>query len=63
VKTTDNQTATEKNLRPKYKKGEMESSTSQVVTWTAKFVDHISEVTDSLNISGMFDDQESELRS
>ncbi|KAJ7797131.1 hypothetical protein B0H13DRAFT_1674612 [Mycena leptocephala] len=53
VKTKDNQTATEKNLtRPQYKKGEMDSSTSQVVTWSAKFVDRISEVTDSLNISG-----------
>ncbi|KAJ7351546.1 hypothetical protein DFH08DRAFT_923452 [Mycena albidolilacea] len=52
VKTTDNQTATEKNLRPQYKKGDMDSSTSQVVTWSAKFVDRISEVTDSLNISG-----------
>ncbi|KAF7349013.1 hypothetical protein MVEN_01422400 [Mycena venus] len=52
VKTTGNQSATEKSLRPQYKKGEMESSTSQVVTWTAKFVDRISEVTDSMNISG-----------
>ncbi|KAF7344070.1 hypothetical protein MVEN_01696600 [Mycena venus] len=52
VKTANNQTATEKNLRPQYKKGEMESSTSQVVTWSAKFVDRISEVTDSMNISG-----------
>ncbi|KAF7344156.1 hypothetical protein MVEN_01705800 [Mycena venus] len=52
VKTMNNQTATEKNLRPQYKKGEMESSTSQVVTWSAKFVDRISEVTDSMNISG-----------
>ncbi|KAJ7314681.1 hypothetical protein DFH08DRAFT_716451 [Mycena albidolilacea] len=53
VKTTDNQTATKKNLRSQYKKGEMESSTSQVVTWSTKFVDHISEVTDSLNISSI----------
>lgn len=30
--------------RPKYGEG-------QSVTWTAKFVDHISEVTDSMNIS------------
>ncbi|KAJ7700955.1 hypothetical protein B0H16DRAFT_1332585 [Mycena metata] len=52
VKTKDNQTATERNLRPQYKKGEMDSSTSQVVTWSAKFVDRISEVTDSMNISG-----------
>ena len=26
--------------------------TSQIVTWTAKFVDRISEVTDSMNIKG-----------
>ncbi|KAJ7093719.1 hypothetical protein C8R44DRAFT_989861 [Mycena epipterygia] len=52
VKAKDNQPATERNLRPQYKKGEMESSTSQVVTWSAKFVDRISEVTDSMNISG-----------
>ncbi|KAJ7847168.1 hypothetical protein B0H13DRAFT_2238801 [Mycena leptocephala] len=46
VKTKDNQTATEKNLtRPQYKK-------ARLSTWSAKFVDRISEVTDSLNISG-----------
>ena len=28
------------------------SSTTQEVTWTAKFVDRVSEVTDNLNISG-----------
>ncbi|KAJ7688056.1 hypothetical protein B0H17DRAFT_938797 [Mycena rosella] len=52
VKKTSNQSATEKSLRPQYKKGEMELSTSQFVAWTAKFVDRISEVTDSMNISG-----------
>ena len=29
-----------------------DSAISQTVTWTAKFVDRISEVTDSLNVSG-----------
>ena len=44
--------------RPKYKEGLMTAddgseTVSQSVTWTAKFVDRISEVTDSMNISGM----------
>ncbi|KIP02241.1 hypothetical protein PHLGIDRAFT_79414 [Phlebiopsis gigantea 11061_1 CR5-6] len=43
--------------RPKYREGLMSAddgseTISQAVTWTAKFVDRISEVTDSMNISG-----------
>ncbi|CAK5273697.1 unnamed protein product [Mycena citricolor] len=50
--------ATERNLRPQYKFGQMTGvdggnvDISQDVTWTAKFVDRISEITDSLNVSG-----------
>ncbi|KDQ06257.1 hypothetical protein BOTBODRAFT_121764 [Botryobasidium botryosum FD-172 SS1] len=49
--------ASERVLRPQYKLGTMSAADgganiSQVVTWTAKFVDRISEVTDSMNISG-----------
>ncbi|KAF7343735.1 hypothetical protein MSAN_01954100 [Mycena sanguinolenta] len=52
------ETATDKSLRPQYNPGLMtapDGSTvdiSQDVTWTAKFVNKMSEVTDSLNISG-----------
>ncbi|KAJ7742676.1 hypothetical protein DFH07DRAFT_750169 [Mycena maculata] len=50
--------ASERSLRPQYKLGTMtffnggNIDISQDVTWTAKFVDRISEVPDSLNISG-----------
>ncbi|KAJ7195812.1 hypothetical protein GGX14DRAFT_674473, partial [Mycena pura] len=49
----------DKSLRPQYQPGLMtapDGSTvdiSQNVTWTAKFVDKMSEITDSLNVSGM----------
>ncbi|KAF7346624.1 Major facilitator superfamily MFS-1 [Mycena sanguinolenta] len=52
------ETATEKSLRPQYQPGLMTApdgsnvDISQDVTWTAKFVNKMSEVTDSLNISG-----------
>ncbi|KAJ6479052.1 hypothetical protein C8R45DRAFT_833116 [Mycena sanguinolenta] len=52
------ETATEKSLRPQYQPGLMTApdgsnvDISQDVTWTAKFVDKMSEVTNSLNISG-----------
>ncbi|KAJ6538432.1 hypothetical protein DFH09DRAFT_930393 [Mycena vulgaris] len=47
------------SFRPQYRLGTMTGADggnvdiSQDVTWTAKFVDKISEVTDALNISGM----------
>lgn len=44
-----------KHLRPTYRIGLMGEDgplISQEVTWTAKFVDRISEITDSMNISG-----------
>ncbi|KAF7343734.1 hypothetical protein MSAN_01954000 [Mycena sanguinolenta] len=50
--------STDKSLRPQYNPGLMtapDGSTvdiSQNVTWTAKFVDKMSEVTNSLNVSG-----------
>ncbi|KAF8212688.1 hypothetical protein K438DRAFT_1662231 [Mycena galopus ATCC 62051] len=50
--------STEKSLRPQYQPGLMTApdgsnlDISQNVTWTAKFVDKMSEVTDSLNVSG-----------
>ncbi|KAF7317696.1 hypothetical protein MKEN_00857300 [Mycena kentingensis (nom. inval.)] len=50
--------ATDNHLRPIYKQGQMTAADggnvdiSQDVVWTAKFVDRISEVTDSLNVSG-----------
>ncbi|KAF7341631.1 hypothetical protein MSAN_02060600 [Mycena sanguinolenta] len=50
--------ATDKSLRPQYNPGLMtapDGSTvdiSQNVTWTAKFVDKMSEITNSLNVSG-----------
>ncbi|KAK7435786.1 hypothetical protein VKT23_019484 [Stygiomarasmius scandens] len=56
--TGGKESATEHTLRPQYKKGTMTSldgsnvDISQEVTWSAKFVDRISEVTDSLNVSG-----------
>ncbi|KAJ7268391.1 hypothetical protein C8J57DRAFT_1509577 [Mycena rebaudengoi] len=49
---------TDKSLRPQYQPGLMTApdgsnlDISQNVTWTAKFVDKMSEVTDSLNVSG-----------
>ncbi|KAI0339504.1 hypothetical protein BDW22DRAFT_1336068 [Trametopsis cervina] len=49
---------TEQSLRPQYKRGTMTSvdggnvNVVQEVSWTAKFVDRISEVTDSLNVGG-----------
>ncbi|KAF7341753.1 Major facilitator superfamily MFS-1 [Mycena sanguinolenta] len=52
------ETATDKTLRPQYNPGLVtapDGSTvdiSQNVTWTAKFVDKMSEVTNSLNVSG-----------
>lgn len=52
--------ATERDLRPVYKLGTMTGldgsnvDISQDVNWTAKFVDRISEVTDSMNVSGTF---------
>lgn len=51
--------AAERDLRPQYKLGTMIAvdggnvDISQDVSWTAKFVDRISEVTDSMNVSGM----------
>ncbi|KAF7328408.1 hypothetical protein MVEN_02556500 [Mycena venus] len=50
--------ATDQHLRPQYRHGQMVGAdggnvdVSQDVVWTAKFVDRISEVTDSLNVSG-----------
>ncbi|KAJ7292061.1 hypothetical protein C8J57DRAFT_1044173 [Mycena rebaudengoi] len=50
--------ATDAHLRPQYRHGLMVGADggnvdiSQDVVWTAKFVDRISEVTDSLNLSG-----------
>ncbi|TFK33522.1 hypothetical protein BDQ12DRAFT_615171 [Crucibulum laeve] len=52
VKKSGNTSATESDLRPEYKRGTITSDQPQVVSWTAKFVDRISEVTDSLNVSG-----------
>ncbi|KAF7352090.1 hypothetical protein MVEN_01171800 [Mycena venus] len=52
------ETATDKSLRPQYQLGLMTApdgsnvDISQNVTWTAKFVDKMSEVTNSLNVSG-----------
>ncbi|KAJ7219817.1 hypothetical protein B0H12DRAFT_978585, partial [Mycena haematopus] len=48
----------DKSLRPQYQPGLMTApdggnlDISQNVTWTAKFVDKMSEITDSLNVSG-----------
>ncbi|KAJ7258577.1 hypothetical protein C8J57DRAFT_1073542 [Mycena rebaudengoi] len=50
--------ATDRSLRPQYQPGLMTApdgsnlDISQNVTWTAKFVDKMSEITDSLNVSG-----------
>ncbi|THV02561.1 hypothetical protein K435DRAFT_653223 [Dendrothele bispora CBS 962.96] len=50
--------ASEQTLRPQYKMGTMTTAdgstvdVSQEVSWNAKFVDRISEVTDGLNVSG-----------
>lgn len=51
---------TERDLRPQYRFGTMTAADggnvdiSQDVSWTAKFVDRISEVTDSMNVSGTY---------
>ena len=51
--------SSEQAQRPKYKEGLMAAedgseNVSQSVTWSAKFVDRISEVTDSMNVSGKY---------
>ncbi|ODM15565.1 hypothetical protein SI65_09168 [Aspergillus cristatus] len=43
--------ATDDDLRPKLTRGD-EGTVSQQVTFTSKFVDHASEITEALNISG-----------
>ncbi|TFK33588.1 hypothetical protein BDQ12DRAFT_614940 [Crucibulum laeve] len=54
VKNSSNTSVLESELRPEYQRGgtTVTNQPQQLVNWTEKFVDRISEVTDSLNISG-----------
>ena len=58
VKMAGGENATEANLSPANNAASMggpdggNGNISQVVSWTARFVDRISEVTDSMNVGG-----------
>jgi hypothetical protein len=61
VKKSNNESASESDLRVKADPAVTGKNTSQIVTWTAKFVDRISEITDSMNIAGMMRNLSSDL--